>query len=116
MASADMKRVRISLRKRLSRIHETRRLRKATDYLRERVSKLAKVSPEKVKVHKDLNNMIVKRAGKNMSDIYVDIVRENDAVTAKLSALKEEKSPEVTVPSKGEAKEKSGAPHAKEKK
>ncbi len=72
---ADTK-VTISLRKRLIRLHKNRRLRKAPDYLRERVAKLANVSVDSVKIHKDINNLLLVKVGRGMQDFDAEIRKE----------------------------------------
>ncbi len=72
----------IKLRNRLIRIHEGRRLRAAPIYLKERVAKLSGVNPEEVRISKELNGIILKKAVK-MYPIKVSIEKSGGIVNVK---------------------------------
>lgn len=75
MIMVDTK-VTISLRKRLIKLHKLRRLKKAPDYLRERVAKLANVSPDMVRIHQGINDQLMIKVGRRMEDIEAIIRKE----------------------------------------
>ncbi len=93
MIMADTK-VTISLRKRLIKLHKLRRLKKAPDYLRERVAKLANVSPDMVRIHQGINDLLMIKVGRRMEDIEAIIRKEATYVEVRPVAMAEKKTAE----------------------
>ncbi len=93
MIMADTK-VTISLRKRLIKLHKLRRLKKAPDYLRERVAKLANVSPDMVRIHQGINDLLMIKVGRRMEDIEAIIRKEATYVEVRPVAIAEKKTAE----------------------
>ncbi|MDE1845861.1 MAG: hypothetical protein KGH53_01090 [Candidatus Micrarchaeota archaeon] len=66
----------ISLRSRLVKIHESRRLRKAFDYLRESVGKMSKLDARSVKIDTKLGEYMMVNPSRRMSKLEVKITKE----------------------------------------
>lgn len=75
----------VSLRKKLVKIHTTRRLKKSLDYLREDVARHAKADISAVRISADLNNYIVSKTSRNMNALHITVSREGGLVKADLA-------------------------------
>ncbi|MCL5427887.1 MAG: hypothetical protein M1321_01770 [Candidatus Marsarchaeota archaeon] len=75
----------IRLRKRLVRIHMSRRRKKSVDYVREDIARHAKAGAGSVKMSKDLNNYLVDKVARSMSPVRVTVERDGDIVKADLA-------------------------------
>ena len=76
----------ISLRSRLMKIHETRRLKKSFDYLREAVARMSKIDPRDVKIDTKLSEYLMINPSKRMSKFEVKFTK--DANSAKVFLAK----------------------------
>lgn len=74
--------LRISLRKKLVRLHRSRRREKAVDYLREEVAKRMHVGLEDVRIDKDLNRLLQFRS-KRMRDFSITLSKDGNKAVAK---------------------------------
>jgi hypothetical protein len=70
----------INLRNKLVKIHTTRRLKKAPDYLKERVAKLTGVDISKIKISKEVNDLIMVDISRRMHSADFIIKSENGLV------------------------------------
>lgn len=76
----------ISLRSKLVKIHETRRLKKSFDYLREAIARMSKVDPRNVKIDTKLSEYLMINPSKRMSKFEVKFTK--DATSAKVFLAK----------------------------
>ncbi|MGI0141428.1 MAG: hypothetical protein ACREBF_02125 [Candidatus Micrarchaeales archaeon] len=76
--------VTISLRKRLVKIHETRRRKMAINYLRQSIAKISKVDEGNVRINADLNEFMTIHSGKNMSRLELKITKDANKATVSL--------------------------------
>ena len=76
--------VSISLRHRLVKIHETRRLGKTPGYLKERVAKLANVPVENVRLSDEVNRLVMLHLSRKMRRAEFIISKEAGKVVVKL--------------------------------
>lgn len=82
MADAQTQTIRISLRKRLVRLHRSRRREKAVDYLREEAAKRMHVPVSDVRIDKDLNRLLQFKS-RHMGDFSITLSREGNKAVAK---------------------------------
>ncbi len=110
----------INLRKKLIRIHKSRRRNRAIKRLREEVSRKTKVELSKVSISKGLNRHVILSLSKNLKPLKVSIEKSGDS--AKVSLPGEEKKVEkAPAPikeggTKGKAEAKVAVPEKKEEK
>ena len=76
----------VRLRRKLVKIHETRRRKKAMDYLREDIAKRSGVEPEAVKINQNVNEYMSINVARNMKPVIVDVTKTGDRVEASLNA------------------------------
>ncbi|MDE1856295.1 MAG: hypothetical protein KGH49_03625 [Candidatus Micrarchaeota archaeon] len=103
----------ISLRRKLVRIHTSRRMAKSMDYLKESVARLSKVTPQNVKLDKSVNNFMQMHSIGRMSRIEVKLVK--DANSVKVSMLNQKAMAPAPAPAKVAAKEAKPAKKAEAK-
>ncbi len=102
----------VALRKKLVKIHTTRRLKKSIDYLREDIARHAKVSPKSVKLSMELSYYMVDRVSRNMSPVKITVDKVDGMVKADLAQeLKTDRSGKSSAKPKTPA-QKSGAANA----
>ena len=110
----------INLRKKLIRIHKSRRRNRAIKRLREEVSRKTKVELSKVSISKGLNRHVILSLSKNLKPLKVSIEKSGDS--AKVSLPGEEKKVEkAQAPvkeggTKAKAEAKAAVPEKKEEK
>ena len=74
----------ISLRRRLIKIHSTRRLQGSYKYLRQEIARFASVSPDAISISQDLNRYMMLNAMR-MRDIKVSVEKAGTSVKLDLS-------------------------------
>ncbi|MGC8496195.1 MAG: hypothetical protein ACP5RM_01850 [Candidatus Micrarchaeia archaeon] len=74
----------INIRKYLVEQPRTKRIRKAVKFIRQRIARLSKVSEDNVKMSRELNEYIFKRAAKSMTPVKVNVSIENNIANATL--------------------------------
>lgn len=74
----------ISLRRRLIKIHSTRRLQGSYKYLRQEIARFASVSPDAISISQDLNRYMMLNAMR-MRDIKVSVEKTGTSVKLDLS-------------------------------
>ena len=110
MATSTSRTVR--LRKKLVKIHRSRRLKKSIDYLREDVARHSKSDVKSVKLSMDLAAYVVAKVSRGMSPVKITVERSGDLVKVDLAPELKRKMPE---PKKAEQKKpdaKPGTPKA----
>ena len=85
----------INLRKKLIKIHKSRRRNRAVKRLKEEVARKTKVNIEKVSISKRLNRHIILTMSKNLKPVKVSIDKSGDS--AKISLPGEDKKVEKPV-------------------
>ncbi|MCL5008294.1 MAG: hypothetical protein M1156_00165 [Candidatus Marsarchaeota archaeon] len=103
----------VSLRKRLVRIHTTRRLKKSVDYLREDIARHAKVNVSAVKLSQELGSYVVSRVSRRMVPVKITVEKSGDIVKADLAQELKRKPKAAPAPAgKSAAEQKKQAPAA----
>ncbi len=82
----------IRLRNKLVKIHESRRLKKSIDYLREDVARHAKVSVSDISLSKDLNAYVMYRVARKMVPVRIVVEKDGNKVNVDLSQELKKKS------------------------
>ncbi len=82
----------ISLRRRLVKIHSTRRLQGSYKYLRQEIARFASVSPDEISISQDLNRYMMLNAMR-MRDIKVSVEKTGTSVKLDLSPELKPKKP-----------------------
>ena len=91
----------IALRKKLVKIHETRRLKKAVSYLKEDIAKHTKTDYDSIKLSPELNSYLLQDVAKHMSKVSVVITKDANVTKVDLSPeLKKTKQKPVKTQSK----------------
>ena len=98
MATATARTIR--LRKRLVKIHESRRLRKSIDYLREDIARHAKADVSSVRLSRELSAYVVDKVARHMSPVSITVESDGGTVKADLSQELKRKPAPVPVPAK----------------
>ncbi len=75
----------ISLRKRLVRIHETRRRKASVNYLRQEIARHSKVDADAVKLGMDVNEYLIRNVAVNMKPVMLNLEKSPAGVTAHLA-------------------------------
>ncbi len=99
----------IRLRKKLVKIHTTRRLKKSVDYLREDIARHAKADISTVKFSSDLNGYLMTKVAMRMRPVKVIVEKTADRVNVDL-APELKRKPKAVIAKKAVATSKAQAP------
>lgn len=96
----------INLRPKLVKIHTTRRLKKALDYLRDHISRHSKTDPASVKISGELNDYMMRNVARGLGRVKVTVDKTAKGVNVDLAPelKKKPKAQETKPSSKADAK------------